>query len=89
MLGTLVFALSDETFPPLTSCSSFRSFPQKTQEIFYFKFVPLNKYGGKSVSFISFVFFLQDALEESMNGSGTEFEIPSGFDEPIGGFLMT
>ncbi|KAJ8452930.1 hypothetical protein Cgig2_014693 [Carnegiea gigantea] len=32
---------------------------------------------------------IEDALEESMNGSGTEFEIPSGFDEPIGGFLMT
>lgn len=31
----------------------------------------------------------QDTLEESMNGSGTEFEIPSSFDEPIGGFLMT
>lgn len=31
----------------------------------------------------------QEALREGMNGSGTKFDIPSGFDEPVGGFLVT
>jgi len=32
------------------------------------------------------MFILQEAQEESMNDSGTEFEIPSRFDETVGAF---